>query len=85
MDADSGVDAQAGLIAYYLAKSIPVLHFLNIKGLAVQSGIPVDGDPRAPLPSSIVSTRKKLSWPLIVSLLIAGTALAIRKPLRYYP
>lgn len=85
MDADSGVDAQAGLIAYYLAKGIPVLHFLNIKGLAVQSGIPVDGDPRAPLPSSIVSTRKKPSWPLIVSLLIAGTALAIRKPLRYYP
>ena len=85
MDANIGLDAQAGLIAYYMAKSLPVLHFLNIKGLAVQSGIPVDGDPRAPLPSSIVTTRIKPSWPLLISLFLAGTALAIRKPLRYYP
>jgi len=85
MDTNSGLDAQAGLIAYYLAKDIAVLHFLNIKGLAVQSGIPVDGDPRAPLPSSIVTMRKKPSWPLLLSLFFAAAALAIRRPLRYYP
>lgn len=70
-----------GLVGYYLAHGVSVLHFLNIKGLAIQSGIPVDGNPFAPIPPDILYTRKKPGWILIISLVLAGAALVIRKPL----
>lgn len=70
-----------GLIGYYLVHGTPVLHFLNIKGLALQSGIPIDSDPRAPLPSQLLHTREKPRWPLVLGLLLAGAALVIRRPL----
>ncbi len=70
-----------GLLDYYLAKGIPVIHFLNIKGLALQTGIPVDGDPYAPIPASILNERKTPVWPVGLGLILAFAALAIRKPL----
>jgi len=79
--AEASTDGREGLIGYYLARGIPVLHFLNIKGLALQSGIPVDGDPEAPIPFEILHTREKPKWTLALGLLLAGAALAIRKPL----
>ncbi len=77
----ASVDAGDGLLGYYLARGIPVLHFLNIKGLAIQSGIAVDGNPKAPIPFEVTHTPKKPAWPLVLGLLLAGAALAIRKPL----
>jgi len=70
-----------GIIGYYLARGVPAMHFLNIKGLALQSGIALDGDPGAPIPFDILHTRKKPMWTLVLGLLLAGAALAIRKPL----
>ncbi len=75
------VDAGEGLLGYYLARGVPVIHFLNIKGLALQSGIAVDGNSKAPIPFEVTHTRKKPAWPLVLGLLLAGAALAIRKPL----
>jgi len=75
------VDADEGLLGYYLARGVPVIHFLNIKGLALQSGIAVDGNPKVPIPFELTHTRKKPAWPLVLGLLLAGVALAIRKPL----
>jgi poly-gamma-glutamate system protein len=69
------VEVREGLLGYYLNSGVPVLHFLNIKGLALQAGIPVDGDPEAPIPFEIIHTRKKTKWPLVLGLLLAGTAL----------
>jgi len=77
----SEIQPPGGLLGYYLARGTPVLHFLNIKGLALQGGIPVDGDPEAPIPSEILHRRKKPAWTLVLGLLLAGAALAIRKPL----
>ncbi len=77
----ASVDAGDGLLGYYLARGIPVLHFLNIKGLALQTGIAVDGYPEAPIPFEVTHTRKRPKWPLVLGLLLAGAALAIRKPL----
>lgn len=70
-----------GLLGYYLAAGLPVIHFLNIKGLALQAGIPVDGDPGAPIPASILNERKTPAWPVGLGLVLAFAALAIRKPL----
>ncbi len=70
-----------GLLGHYLAAGIPIIHFLNIKGLALQAGIPVDGDPRASLPASILNERKTPQWPVGLGLVLAFAALAIRKPL----
>jgi len=79
--AEASADGREGLIGYYLARGVPAMHFLNIKGLALQSGIPVDGDPEAPIPFEILHTREKPKWTLALGLLLAGAALAIRKPL----
>ncbi len=70
-----------GLLGHYLAAGVPVIHILNIKGLALQAGISVDGDPRAPIPSSILNERKIPTWPVGLGLILACAALAIRKPL----
>lgn len=70
-----------GLIGHYLAAGVPVIHFLNIAGLALQADIAIDGDPRAPIPASILSERKTPIWPVGLGLLLACAALAIRKPL----
>lgn len=65
-----------GLVGYYLSRGIPVIHLLNIKGLALQSGIPIDGNPFAPLPADVTYSRKKLEWLLILGLVLASAALA---------
>ena len=70
-----------GLVEYYLSHGIPVLHFLNIKDLAVQNGIPIDSNPFAPIPPDICTTRKKPEWLLLIGLVLSGAALAIRRPL----
>jgi len=69
--------ASDSLIRYYLSQGTPVIHFLNIKGLALQSGIPIDADPREPLPKSLISTHHRPAWPLVLSLILAILALAI--------
>jgi len=70
-----------GLVGYYLSRGIPVIHLLNIKGLALQSGIPIDSNPFAPIPPDIRHTRKKPEWLLILGLVLASAALAIHRPL----
>jgi len=70
-----------GLLGHYLAAGVPVIHFLNIKGLALQAGIPVDGDPNAPISATIINERKTPAWPVGLGLVLAFAALAIRKPL----
>ncbi|HBE46978.1 MAG TPA: hypothetical protein DDW14_06555, partial [Spirochaetaceae bacterium] len=65
-----------GLVGYYLSRGIPVIHLLNIKGLALQSGIPIDSNPFAPLPADVTYSRKKLEWLLILGLVLASAALA---------
>ncbi|MCX8014330.1 MAG: hypothetical protein N3A02_08595, partial [Rectinema sp.] len=46
-----------GLVGAYLADGNPVIHFLNIKGLAAQEGIPIDADPRAAISLRILQAR----------------------------
>jgi hypothetical protein len=59
------------LLGYYLARGHAVLHFLNIKGLALQGGIPVDGDPEALFPPNPPQA-KKPAWRSCSGLLLAG-------------
>ncbi|HBK57847.1 MAG TPA: hypothetical protein DDZ37_00440 [Spirochaetaceae bacterium] len=71
------LDVGEGLLGYYLKCGIPALHFLNIKALALEHGIAVDGNPEAPIPFAILHTRKKPKWPLVVGLLFASAALVV--------
>jgi poly-gamma-glutamate system protein len=68
-----------GLLGYYLDAGVPVLHLLNIKSLALQAGIPLDADPRAPLPASLLTDKKAPLWPVALGLIFAAAALAFRR------
>lgn len=67
------------LLGYYLDADVPVIHLLNIKSLALQAGIPLDADPRAPLPVSLLTDRKTPLWPVALGLIFAAAALAFRR------
>jgi len=47
-----------GLLGFYLRRGIPALHFLDIRALALEYGIAVDGDPEGPIPFAILHTQK---------------------------
>ena len=73
-----------GLLGFYLRRGIPALHFLDIRALALEYGIAVDGDPEGPIPFAILHTRKKPKWPLVVGLLLAGAALVVLRKSSIY-
>jgi len=62
-----------GLIYEYLNEGVPVIHFLDIKGLATKSGIPVDPVPLPALGTSMVYFQKKYEKAYAA----AGLALAV--------
>lgn len=66
-----------GLAGAYLAEGVPVIHFLNIKGLAAREGIPIDADPRAALPKAIVQASSPSKAVLVLCLFAAVGVLAL--------
>ena len=64
-----------GLIYEYSNRGVPVIHFLDIKGLAIKSGIPVDPIPLPQPGTSMVYYQKEYSKVLAAIGLIAGFAM----------
>lgn len=64
-----------GLIFEYLNKGVPVIHFLDIKGLAMKSGIPVDPVPLPAFGTSMVYFQKKYEKAYAAAGLVAAVLL----------
>lgn len=73
------VDApDMGLIYEYSNRGVPVMHFLDIKGLAIKSGIPVDPTPLPEPGTSMVYYQKEFTREYAVAgILAAVMALAV--------
>ncbi len=65
-----------GLIYEYSNRGVPVMHFLDIKGLAIKSGIPVDPTPLPEAGTSMVYYQKEFTREYAVAG-IAAAALAL--------
>lgn len=63
-----------GLIFEYLNKGVPVIHFLDIKGLAAKSGIPVDPMPLPQPGTSMVYYQRKYQKAYAAAGLLAAAA-----------
>lgn len=74
---DIPADDTRGVMLEYLARGVPVIHLLNIRALAADSGLPYDPVPLPQPGEGDVYVRRALSpWPAAAALLAAGLALA---------
>lgn len=64
-----------GLIYEYSNRGIPVMHFLDIKGLAIKSGIPVDPMPLPQKGTSMVYYQKEYARQYAAAGILAAAAL----------
>ena len=58
---------QKGIIFRMAEKGVPVIHLLNIRGLAQRYGLPMDPVPLPPIPSGSIMKPQRYSGPLALS------------------
>ncbi len=74
------VDADRGMMFEYAARGIPVIHLLNIRGLAEANGLPVDPVPLTlPGETDVSFTTRQSPWYAIAGLMIAVALLFMGK------
>lgn len=63
-------DSLRGIMFRFSELGKPIIHFLNIKNLAIKNGIPFDYDPESKIPPSLCYSGKYEIIPIIISLVV---------------
>ncbi len=75
-ESDPRITAKSGLIERYLSLGVPTIHFLNIKQLCAETGIPFDPVAEPAVGTSGVYFRRGYSRPAIAAALLLALAAA---------
>lgn len=76
-EADPKITSKSGLIERYLSLGVPTIHFLNIKQLCAETGIPFDPLTEPEVGTSGVYYSRNYSKPAIAAVLVAALSATV--------